>query len=259
MEKIAANGITIAFELRGSGPPLLLMHGNEADHTMFDALTEHLAANFTVIAYDQRDCGQTENRAEPYTLADLGGDAAALIAALGLPSAHVYGSSLGGLVAQSLAARHPERVDRLVLGNTWRAGLSPAEFNPEEIKQLAAYRADLAANAARIAELFFPPPFIQARPSIVEMFHDSGRSEGKRARRGAVIGQTAPADLSSFPRPVLLITGSEDRVIPPAATAALADTIPDARLVTLDGIGHVGSIQAPERVARVITGFLQKV
>jgi pimeloyl-ACP methyl ester carboxylesterase len=257
MERIAANGISIAYKRSGSGPPLLLIHGNEADHAMFDALTEHLAASFTVIAYDQRDCGQTENSAEPYLLADLGDDAAALIAALRLPRTHVYGSSLGGLVAQSLAARHPDRVDRLVLGNTWRAGISPAKFNPEGMRQLAALRTDLATNAPRIAEFFFPPDFIKARPSIVEMFHGSGRSEDKRARRGAVIGQDVPADLSHFPRPVLLITGTEDRVIPPAATAALGETISDARLVSLDGIGHAGAIQAPDRVAAVISDFLR--
>jgi pimeloyl-ACP methyl ester carboxylesterase len=258
MERVAANGISIAFKRRGSGPPLVLMHGNEADHAMFDALAEILAGAFTVFAYDQRDCGQTENLAESYALADLGDDAAALIAALGLSRAHVYGSSLGGLVAQSLAARHPDRIDRLVLGNTWQAGISPAEINPEGIRQMAAYRADLAANAVKVAELFFPPAFVAERPSIVEMFRGSGRSEDKRARRGAVIVQTARADLSHFPRPVLLITGSEDRVIPPAATAALASTIPGARLVTLDGIGHAGAIQAPERVAGVIAAFLRE-
>jgi pimeloyl-ACP methyl ester carboxylesterase len=258
MERIAANGISIACKRRGSGPPLLLMHGNEADHAMFDALAGHLAVSFTVIAYDQRDCGQTENPAVPYALGDLGDDAAALIVALQLPRAHVYGSSLGGLVAQSLAARHPERVDRLVLGNTWRAGISPAEFNPEGIRQMSAYRADLAANAVRIAEFFFPPAFIAEQPSIVDMFRGNGRSEDKRARRSAVISQTAPADLSHFPRPVLLITGTEDRVIPPAATAALAGTIPDARLVSLEGIGHAGAIQAPGRMAGIITDFLRQ-
>jgi pimeloyl-ACP methyl ester carboxylesterase len=257
MERIAANGISTAFRRRGSGPPLLLMHGNEADHAMFDALGEHLAASFTVIAYDQRDCGQTENSTEPYTLADLGDDAAALISALRLRRAHVYGSSLGGLVAQSAAARHPDRVDRLVLGNTWRAGTSPADINPETVRQMAAYRTDLAANAGKIAEFFFPKAFIEARPSIVDMFRGSTRSEDKRARRSAVMTQAAPADLSRFPRPVLLLTGSEDRVIPPAATAALVSNIPHARLVTLDGVGHVGAIQAPGRVADIVTGFLR--
>jgi pimeloyl-ACP methyl ester carboxylesterase len=258
LERIAANGISTAYKQRGSGPPLVLMHGNEADHAMFDALVEYFAGTFTVFAYDQRDCGQTENPAESYTLADLGDDAAALIAALRLPRAHVYGSSFGGLVAQSVAARHPDRVERLVLGNTWRAGLSPAVINPEAIRQMAAYRADLAANAAKIAELFFPKTYIEQRPSIVDMFRGNPRSDDKRARRSAVMAQTVAADLSHFPRPVLLLTGAEDRVIPPAATAALASTIPDARLVSLDGIGHVGAIQAPERVADVVTGFLRE-
>ncbi len=256
MEQIAVNGVSLAFRRCGNGPPLLLMHGNEADHSMFDALVDRLSPNFTVFAYDQRDCGHTENPPASYTLADLGDDAAGFIAALGLPRAHIYGSSLGGLVAQSLAARHPDRVDRLVLGNTWRVGVNPADANPEGMKLLSAYRADLAVNAPKIAELFFPPAFVRDHPAIIEMFRGSGRSEEKRARRAAVMVQPTPADLSRFPRPVLLITGSEDRVIPPAATAALAATITQARLVTLAGVGHVGVIQSPDRVATVITEFL---
>jgi pimeloyl-ACP methyl ester carboxylesterase len=246
----------MAFSRRGSGPPLVLMHGNEADHSMFDALSACLADDFTVYAYDQRDCGLTENSASPYALADLGDDAASFIAALGLPRAHVYGSSLGGLVAQSLAARHPERIDRLVLGNTWWAGTRPSEFNPEVVRKLAAYSADLAGNAPRIAELFFPPAYIGEQPSVIEMFRGNGRSEEKRARRRAVLLDTEPVDLSKFSRPVLLLTGTEDRLIPPNVTMAIADHVQHAEIVQLDGIGHVGAIQAPDQVARVLAGFL---
>jgi 3-oxoadipate enol-lactonase len=258
MEKIRVNGVYLAFRKYGDGPPLVLMHGNEADHSMFDALVGCLGGKFTVYAYDQRDCGLTENPASPYGLSDLGDDAAAFIEALGLQRAHVYGSSLGGLVAQSLAARHPGRVDRLALGNTWRAGLLPGDFNPQIVSKLATYSADPANNAPKIAELFFPPNFIREQPSVIEMFRGSSKSGEKRARRRAVLSNPELVDLSNFPRRVLLLTGTEDLLIPAAATMAIGDHIQHAEVALLEGIGHVGVIQDPGQVARVLVDFLLK-
>lgn len=256
MDLIRANGVVVAYTKLGKGPSLVLMHGNEADHSMFDELAAYLAEDFTVYAYDQRDCGQTENPQSPYTLADLGDDAAAFVSVLGVERAHIYGTSLGGLVAQSLASRHPDRVDRLVLGNTWQAGTSPRDFNPQALEKLAAYRVDLAGNAPKIAELFFPATFIRERPSVVEMFRQNTRSEEKRIRRGTVVLGEMSADLSKFPRPVLLLTGTEDVLIPPEVTTAIASHIPNARTVQLEGIGHIGVIQDPDQVARILSDFL---
>ena len=255
VDTIQVNGVTIAFTRRGKGPPLVLMHGQEADHSMFNALSERLDGDFTIVAYDQRDCGATINPEEPCTLSDLADDAAALVAALGFSRAHVYGSSFGGLVAQFFAARFPDRVDRLALGNTWRAGLSVREVNPVGLARLMQLRADLDANVREIAEMFFTPDFVRDHPAIVDMFRPNRRSPQKRARRGAMTSQTASADISAFPRPVLLLSGSEDRVIPHKATAALAEGALRTQFVLLDGVGHVGALQAPDRVAEILKRF----
>src|SRR6186997_1153721 len=107
------------------------MHGAEASRQMFGALVPLLAPHFTVIAYDQRDCGETESPEQAATLAQLAGDARALIEGLGFAKAHVFGSSYGGRVAQMLAATHPGLVDRLVLGSTWPLPHSFAALMPE--------------------------------------------------------------------------------------------------------------------------------
>src|SRR5439155_18151683 len=99
MQSFEANGVITAYHKTGHGAPLVLLHGGEADHAMFDGLATALNDHFTVVAYDQRDSGATRNPAAPYSLADLADDAAALIHGLGYDRTHVMGTSLGGLIA----------------------------------------------------------------------------------------------------------------------------------------------------------------
>ena len=99
MQSFEADGVVTAYEKSGQGEPIVLLHGGEADHAMFDGLAAALRRHFTVIAYDQRDSGATKNPPSAYSLADLADDAAALIRGLGYDRAHVFGTSLGGLIA----------------------------------------------------------------------------------------------------------------------------------------------------------------
>jgi pimeloyl-ACP methyl ester carboxylesterase len=256
MQTFEANGVVTAYQRSGKGEPIVLLHGGEADHAMFDGLARILATHFTVIAYDQRDSGATRNPPSPYSLADLADDAAALIRGLGYDRAHVMGTSLGGQIAQVLAARHPDRIDRLILSSTWKVNRSPLEVNADAFRTLAAWRADTAANAPRIAEFFFPPECLRERPELIEIFRGSSRDQGQKARRGALLAQPVAADLAAFGGPVLLIAGSEDRLIPNGETFALAREFPRAQTRTIAQAGHVSSIQAPERVAEAVTAFL---
>lgn len=251
-----ANGTRTACTIIGSGPPLLMMHGGEADHSMFDALGSRLAERFTVIAYDQRDCGATSNPSSPYSLPTLADDAAALLDALGISRCHVHGTSLGGQVAQTFACRHPARVERLILGSTWRVGRGLAAIAPATARELARLRADPAANAAEIAGHFFPPLLLCLRPSLTSIFAGGGRSAEQRARRAAVLADPPDIDLRRITAPTLLLLGDEDRLIPNAASAALADEIAGASIDVMPGIGHVGALQDPYTVAARIERFL---
>ncbi|MDH2386374.1 alpha/beta fold hydrolase [Bradyrhizobium sp. CER78] len=256
MQSLEANGVVTAYEKTGRGEPIVLLHGGEADHSMFDGLAPALAAQFTVIAYDQRDSGATRNPASSYSLADLADDATALIRGLGYDRAHVFGTSLGGLIAQVLAARHPGSIDRLILSSTWKVNKSPLDVNADVFRTLASYRADTIANAPKIAEYFFPPDYLRARPELIDIFRGSNRDDGQKARRGALLAQPVAADLTGFDRPTLLLVGSDDRLIPNAETFALAQGLARVETMTIANAGHVASIQAPERVAEAVTAFL---
>jgi 3-oxoadipate enol-lactonase len=256
MQFFEADGVATAYQSSGRGAALVLLHGGEADHSMFDGLARALNGHFTVIAYDQRDSGATRNPPSSYSLADLADDAAALILGLGHDRAHVFGTSLGGQIAQALAARHPDCIDRLILGSTWKINKSPLEVNGEAFRTLATYRGDTAGNAPKIAEYFFPPDCLRARPELIDIFRGNSRDDGQKARRGALLAQPVAADLAAFDRPTLLLAGSDDRLIPNSETFAIAQGLKRAETRVIDGVGHVSSIQAPERVAEAVIAFL---
>lgn len=256
MRSVDANGTSIACKVSGEGAPVVLIHGAEADHSMFDGFGAVLAEHFTVIAYDQRDSGSTRNSPVPYGLAEMADDAAALIAALGHDRAHVFGTSLGGVIAQVLAARHPGRIDRLVLSSTFRAGVPPLSINPDVFPRLAALRAGLPGTAAEIATYFFPAAYIAAHPEVIEIFNGTSRTADQRQRRGGILAQPVTCDLVAIRAPTLVLVGADDRLIPPAHTLSLAREIAKARTASLPGLGHVGTLQAPEVVAREVIAFL---
>jgi 3-oxoadipate enol-lactonase len=257
MATVDANGTTIAFTQSGQGTPLVLLHGAEADHSMFEGFAPLLAAQFTVIAYDQRDSGGTRNPPTPYGLGELADDAAALISVLGYERAHVFGTSLGGAVAQVLAARHPGRVDRLVLSSTFRAGTPPLAINPEVFAKLAALRGGLPGTAPEIARFFFPDEFIARRPGLVDIFSGSRRDETQKQRRAGILSCPIEIDLGAITAPTLVVVGEKDRLIPPAHSLSLAGDIGNARTAILPGVGHVGTMQDPEAVAAAVIGFLK--
>jgi 3-oxoadipate enol-lactonase len=254
-EFVQAGELRVAFERTGDGPPLLLMHGAEASRQMFAALTPLLAPHFTVIAYDQRDCGDTQGPDVPPTLSDLALDARLLVKALGLKRAHVFGSSFGGRVAQALALLHPQVVDRLVLGSTWPLPRSYEELCPDA-GRLAQLRAGLPGTAEELAGWFFPEAFLRERPDLRRVFANARPTSARSARRAVTVQSTLEMGVADISAPTLVLAGELDRVVPASVTLAMAGRIRGADAVLLPAIGHVTAMQAPEVLARHIVRFL---
>ena len=258
-----SEGIRTACRMVGKGPLLVLIHGAEADHTMFLGLINELSRDFTVVAYDQRDSGQTQNGSEPYGLGALADDAARLIAQLTASRdgerVHVYGTSFGGQIAQVLAARHADAVDRLVLGSTWRVGRPPAEFNPAVFGELARLRGDQKANAASIAAFFFTPGYLLEHPEAIDIFRGSRRTHDQQRRRSQMMQAPAPlVDFSKITAPVLLLAGGGDQLIPVDVTFELAQHLPNTECSELSELPHIVAMEAPRRVAAAIQLFLER-
>jgi pimeloyl-ACP methyl ester carboxylesterase len=247
--------VRLAYDVTGSGPPLLLLHGAEGSRRMFDALVPHLSANFATITYDQRDCGETTNPDRPSSLADLADDAAALLRSLGHSRAHVYGTSFGGRVAQMLALRHPHVVNRLVLGSTWPLPVALKEVNSESVARIHELRAGLPGTAKALAGYFLPEAFLAANPALKGMFRNAPPRDERTQRRAATTEDRPAMPPSGITPPTLLMAGELDRVVPPSITLGMATSMPCATTLRLAGLGHAGALQAPEVVAEAVRWF----
>jgi 3-oxoadipate enol-lactonase len=128
---IKANGINIYYESHGEGEPLFLIAGLGATHHLWELQVPSFARWYRVVAFDNRGSGETDKPTEPYSIAFFADDTAALMDALGIPMAHVYGQSMGGLIAQEFALRHAQRLHGLVLGCTTFGGPNSVPPSPQ--------------------------------------------------------------------------------------------------------------------------------
>jgi 3-oxoadipate enol-lactonase len=251
--------VRTAYGITGSGPPLLLLHGAEADRRMFELVVPLLSVHFSVITYDQRDCGQTTFDGDAYSLADLAGDASALISGVGYGPAHVVGQSLGSAIAQLLATMHPDAINRLVLAAAFRVGVPLTKVIPEGVKAMGGLRAAGEEGVRGLAELFTTAEFVAANEGFIQTWRTIGptTTPEQRARRGRAMGTpVGTVDLGKIAAPTLVLAGSRDSIIPPEHTRSIAQEIPGSRFRALPGIGHAGPLQAPEMFAGELIDFL---
>jgi 3-oxoadipate enol-lactonase / 4-carboxymuconolactone decarboxylase len=248
----------LATHIAVDGPPgapaLLLVHSLGTSLRIWDAQTEALARGLRVVRLDLRGHGLTEVGAGPCTVEDLAGDALGVLDALGISSAHVAGVSIGGMVAQAIAARAPARVRSLILCDTAMA-LPPPEMWRQRAAQVRAE--GVAAIADTVVARWASPAYLA--------------SPAGRGLRALLVRTPAPgyaalaealavADLSRAAReirvPTLVVVGELDPSTPVAAAEALRDAIPGARLTVISGALHVPMLDHADDVTAAILDFL---
>lgn len=226
---------------------------------MFAGLVPALSDGFTVITYDQRDCGDSTTFDAVYDLNDLADDVVSLLDRLDLERADLFGQSLGGAIAQLVATRNPERVDRLVLAGTFRAGVSLAAIDPEGFERLLAVRR--RADIREAAELFLTASYLEAEPGALDAWKAIAPTTGaeQRARRSAAMqSPIAPVDLTDIAAPTLVVHGVEDQVVPIEHARANAASLAAGHLVELSGVGHAVPLQAPDALATAVLAHLAR-
>jgi 3-oxoadipate enol-lactonase len=246
-----ANGLRLYYERAGDGPPLLFISGTGGDlRTKPNVFDGPFGRAFDLLAYDQRGLGQSDKPDVPFAMADYADDAAALIADQGLGAALVVGVSFGGMVAQELVLRHPQRVKRLALACTSPGGDGGSSFPFHEIQHLkgeARARHLIPISDTRRDEAWaagHPDAYAQlVALGAADPFADEpGHAVGARRQLEARAAHDTWDRLPQIACPVLIAGGRYDGIAPPAIQQKLADRIPGARLQFFEG-GHLFMIQ----------------
>jgi pimeloyl-ACP methyl ester carboxylesterase len=250
--------VRIAWESQGTGAPLLLVQGLGYTRRGWGPTRERLAERYRVVSYDNRGIGESDIPPGPYTVAEMTGDALQVLDEAGIERAHVVSASLGGMVAQHLAARHPERVDRLVLACT-HPGVEDGYPMPQVTVDLFAQAPTLEPQVAlrRFVDnsLGPVPPAGLADEVYAYRLANPPDMDGWLAQVAA--GTTfAGVDHARILAPTLVITGTEDNVIDCRNSELLAERIPNARLERLDGAGHLVFWERSDEFVRLVEEFL---
>jgi 3-oxoadipate enol-lactonase len=234
------------YERHGAGDPLLLITGWTISSAVFEPVLDLYSEHFECILYDHRGSARSSGTS-PATMGALADDATRLLTDLGIGRAHVYGLSMGGMVAQELALRRPERVQGLILGATTPGGPFAPRLGPLEIFSIA--RGGLAERSLR-APLLFSSRFRREQPErVTELVRHFTRHRSSDKTIGAQTLASARFDtlmrLGRLRAPTLVMHGERDDLVPLAASRLLAARIPDAELAIVPGAGHAYALEAP--------------
>jgi 3-oxoadipate enol-lactonase len=259
-----ATGPTLNYVRRGSGEPMLLIQGMSGNHLSWGEpfLTE-LERDFDLVAYDHRGVGKSSRVTDPFSIADLADDAAAVLDALGWDSAHVVGISMGGMVAQELALRHPQRVRTLTLGCTYCGGEGSALTSNEVFAKLS--EAMMSGDRDRAIATGFEvniSPGYGADQSAYGTFYEMATALPTPVpvimlQAQAVQSHDTLSRLGEIQVPTLVIHGTVDEMLPYSNAVLIAARIPGARLVTLEDVGHMFWWEQPERSAQAIRELVE--
>ena len=261
MQMIEVNGVTLHYRDEGARDGLPVVFGNSlgTDFRLWDALLAHLPPGLRIIRYDKRGHGLSSGPEAPYFMGDLVADQAALMDALGIRGAVLVGLSIGGMIAQGLAAERPDLVRAMVLSNTG------ARIGTEEIwaERIAAARAGgIAALADATMERWFSRTFRRQRPAELTAWRNMlcrTWIEGYLGCSAAIAGTDLHESTARLRLPVLGIAGSEDGSTPPDLVRETVGLVPGSEWALIRGAGHLPCVEKPGEYAEILSRFLSRV
>ena len=262
MSRARNRTVSLHYESTGAGAAVLLVMGLGMNATGWWRTVPVLAAaGLRVLTFDNRGVGRSDRPLGPYTTAVMADDAVAVLDAVGVQRAHVYGISLGGMIAQEIALRHPDRIARLVLGATTPGGdgAIPADGQTFEFFQRRGQMPAEEAVWASVPYNYSTRTRAQHGDRIVQDIRQRLRfpiePDPYAVQLAAALGHDAHDRLARIAAATLVVHGQEDVMVPPANGRLLANLIPDARLLELGGAAHFYPTDEPD-ADREIAAFL---
>lgn len=256
------DSIEIYYETHGdpAAEPLVLIMGISGTVETWEYQIPSLSESFYLVAFDHRGAGRSDKPPGPYRMAALAADTRAVMDALGIEAAHLFGVDMGGMIAQQLAIETPERVRRLVLGATacslprpelWLLGVMNA-YSGRSREQLI--RESLAFSYSRA--------WAEGHPEGVEAAVRQAMSNGQplhgyQGQLSAMLEHNSCTRLGQVEAPTLILHGTHDLLFAPGCAIDLAERIPHARLEWIEGAGHLFFHEQPELVNALVADFLR--
>jgi pimeloyl-ACP methyl ester carboxylesterase len=244
MATVRANGIELYYEVHGTGEPAVLIQGLGANVTGWDSQLEPLSRHYQLIAFDNRGAGRSEKPDEAYSIHQMADDTAALMDELGVPAAHVFGMSMGGMIAQDMYHRHRARVKSLILSGTMAGGPMATFPDVKVFQQFVSNGATSMAEAiAEGLKLFYSEEFLAENKDWLVKRSLANMSlmappHALQKQVMAVMGFNAFGLLSGIKVPALVMGATDDQIVPFANQQMIASRIPEARFVPFEGAGH---------------------
>ncbi len=258
--------ISLHYVVEGEGPPLLMIMGFGGQHHSWGEPTcRLLARHFRTIRFDNRGTGLSDKPEVEYSIAMMADDAAGLLRSLSIGKAHVYGVSMGGMIAQELALRHPDLVAGLVLGCTtpgWAHGVAP---EPHIIQMMMPEPGLSREEQVRKSwPALCTPRFLEEGHDFLEEMLRLGLQNPTPIetlnRQAAAIQRFDTYDrLDRIRAPTLIVHGDQDVLVPTRNAYILHERIPGSRLAIIEGAGHVYFWEKPAEAARLVIEFLAQV
>ena len=264
MPEIIKENFSLYYEVHGAGYPLILIRGlgSNADH--WYAQIYDLVRYYRLIIFDNRGIARSGDPGGAFSIKDMAEDTIFLMDAIQIRQAHILGLSMGGMIAQEIAIRFPERVKRLILAVTHCGGAHQVKAQDEVVETIRRMIVDNSIEArVQAAEVFFAPQTIKERPQIVQeyaavsMRYPAG-SDILQRQWDAISAHDAGDRLSQINAGTLVLTGAGDVLVPTANSKILADRIPNAELCVVQGGGHQILIEQPQSCNRAMIQFLRK-
>ena len=260
MSETTVNGLTLFYEIRGEGPPLLLISGLGTNSLTWLTVRGGLSRQFRVITFDNRGAGRSDTPDTPYTIAEMAADARGLLDYLDIEKAHLLGHSMGGHIAQELAIRYPERDDKLILADT-----APVSSDRNNIffRDFLGWWDKGMGLADRLRQwsfwLFTPERF--GDDSFIENYIKAAAGDpspqstaGFRGQAEAITSFDARGRLQGIRANTLILEGEEDILILPREAETLKK-IPGSSFLSIPDAAHLLYVEQPEAFSRAVIEF----
>jgi pimeloyl-ACP methyl ester carboxylesterase len=260
--KARVNEIDIAYKILGAGEPLILIMGFGGSMNNWDVnVIKELSLHNKIVVFDNRGVGGTTHGKKYFTISQFANDTAGLMDALNIKKGNVLGFSMGGMIAQEVVLHNPEKVNKLVLYASHCGGNESRYANNLDVIETLSNLSGLSNNILlRLAALMFPKKWRIEHPKYAEIFN----SKSSLISTDTIINQSKAvfswkgtcARIRQIIKSTLLITGTDDILVPPVNSTVIAGRIPNSKLVQIVDGGHGLMYQFPEKFTNIVSAFL---